>query len=120
MIDRIHGRVRLLVDSDDPGLLENLTETGRVAVTGADVLTLRSAQMKGTVTSLGPVSNADRATSAAYCEEFFSAVDAVDSVPRHLIERLVPVDLTAVEFDVDECFDQTPGPTAGSALPAEE
>jgi hypothetical protein len=86
------------------------------AVTGADVLTLSSAQLKGPITAIEPVGEADRVRSARYCDAFFDAVAEVDSIPRHMMERLVPDDLVACEFEVVEAYDQTPGPGAGSRL----
>jgi hypothetical protein len=87
-----------------------------IAVTGADVLTLRSAQIKGPVTALEVATDDDWATCARFCDQFFDDVEVVDSIPRWMMERLVPEALVAVEFQVVEAYDQTPGPGAGGAL----
>ena len=46
------------------------------------------------------------------------AVHETDGSPRELIESMVPARFVAVTFDVEEVYDQTPGPQAGSSLPA--
>jgi hypothetical protein len=84
------------------------------------VLTLRSAQLKGSVVSIHPVSAADRERSARYCDEFFDAVSVVDDIPRALMERLVPADMVACEIVAQQVFDQTPGPCAGSVMGSSE
>src|SRR5687768_7406530 len=81
-----------------------------VAVTGAEVRTLVSVQVKGTAVSLEPVTDDDLRRSAAFCDDFFGAVEAADNVSRALMERLVPADLWACTVEIAEAYDQTPGP----------
>ena len=87
-----------------------------IAVTGANVLTLRSVQVKGTAHGLEPTTDEDRARSQAFCEAFFADVQETDDVPRELMQRLVPADLLACTVEVAEVYDQTPGPAAGARL----
>ncbi len=89
-----------------------------IAVTGADVRTLSSAQLKGPITAVEPADDADQETCARFCDEFFGAIEEVDGIPRWMSDRLVPPSLAAVEFAVTEAYDQTPGPGAGAALQA--
>jgi hypothetical protein len=90
-----------------------------VAVTGASILTLRSIQLKGPITAVEPMNDdADPARLASYCDGYFGDVMVVDSIPRYLMERMVPAHLLACEFEIDEVFDQTPGPNAGAAVSA--
>ena len=42
----------------------------------------------------------------------------VDSMARYLMERLVPTEFVACEFDIVEVYDQTPGPNAGAPVAA--
>jgi hypothetical protein len=113
------ARGRILVDPRD---LERLGHgwpdvVGTwIAVTGANVLTLSSAQVKGPVTALEPANHVDQETCARFCDQFFADVEVVDSIPRWMMERLVPAALVAVEFEVVEAYDQTPGPGAGGQL----
>ncbi len=113
--DPAQGRMRVLVD-DDPTVRACLSATGALAVTGADVHTLRSIQVKGRVEEVGGPTAEDRACFARYCDDFFGAVESVDHFPRRLMERLAPVSLAAVEVAAEELYDQTPGPAAGAAL----
>jgi hypothetical protein len=113
------ARGRVLVDPRD---LEQLGHDRPdvvgtwIAVTGANVLTLSSAQVKGPVIALEPATAVDRETCERFCDHFFADVEVVDSIPRWMMERLVPAELVAVEFDVVEAYDQTPGPGAGAQL----
>jgi hypothetical protein len=36
-----------------------------------------------------------------------------------MLERMVPAEFVACTLDVEELYDQTPGPAAGQTLPAE-
>ncbi len=110
------GRVRVLLRSDDPVLLDDLTANHSLAVTGADVRTLRSVQLKGQMAAIGPASEADNARSARYCRDFFSAIQEMDGISIALLERLVPSGLVSCEMLVVEVYDQTPGPGAGASL----
>jgi hypothetical protein len=87
-----------------------------IAVTGADITTLRSVQVKGRAVAIEEADADDVARSAAYCDDFFAAVEATDQIERWLMDRLVPADLWACTVEVEEVYDQTPGPGAGARL----
>jgi hypothetical protein len=87
-----------------------------IAVTGADVRTLRSVQLKGTAYGLEPVTDDDLEMSRRFCDAFFADVLEADDIPRSLMDRLVPTDMLACTVDVAEVYDQTPGPCAGARL----
>jgi hypothetical protein len=53
---------------------------------------------------------------ASYCDSFFGAVEEADGTDRRLLERTVPGDFVSCTVEIDELFDQTPGPGAGAAL----
>jgi hypothetical protein len=112
--------VRLVLDSLDAVTLENLGVTGRVAVTAADVPTLQSKQLKGRAAEVFPAGDEDRATVEEFCDAFFDSVVATDGTDRRLLERLVPLDFVACDVMIDELYDQTPGPGAGSAVARED
>lgn len=112
-------RVRVLVGAGAFAALGRFPGDGAtfsIAVTGADVRTLRSVQLKGTGHDLETPTPADLERSGAYCDAFFADVEAVDGVERALMERLVPTDLLAVTVEVAALYDQTPGPAAGTAI----
>lgn len=102
-------RVRLLAT---PGLVTS----GRIAITGTDVPTLRSIQMKGSVVAAERGTHADALKLLHYTAAFYSDVEASDHVPRDLLDRMTPSELLALTVQVDELYDQTPGPRAGSCL----
>ena len=112
--------VRLLLDAADAVTLANLARDGdhggRIAITGADVRTLRSFQLKGRVTALEAATEEDHEKADRYCDDFFADIQVTDGTPRVLTERLRPARYVACTVEVDEAFDQTPGPHAGSPV----
>jgi len=113
-------RVRLVLDKSDRGTLENIEETGRLVLTAADVATFRACQLKGRVTTdVFDADDADRATVVEFCDAFFANVIATDGTDRRLLERLVPLEFVVCEVTVDDVYDQTPGPGAGTAVTRE-
>ncbi len=112
--------VRLLLDAADATTLANLEREGdhggRIAITGADVRTLRSFQLKGRVVAFEAVTEADHQKADRYCDDFFTDIEVTDGTPRVLTERLRPARYVACTVEVEEAFDQTPGPQAGSPV----
>ena len=89
----------------------------RVAVTGGDVSTLESLQVKGTVVAWwGEPTESDLAAAGEHAEAFFLAVHESDGDPIELVRRMGPRHLVVVEIEIDEAYDQTPGPKAGAPL----
>ena len=116
VLDATTGRIRLLLGADDPVVLAHAAAGGGIAVTGADVVTLRSVQAKGRVLSVEPVTSDDRERSQRYCTAYHDAVAIVDDIPRHLMQRMVPVEMVRCDIEVEAVFDQTPGPGAGAEI----
>ena len=116
VVEPAEDRMRLVLDAADAVMLDNVTTGGRVAITAGDVHTLHSMQFKGHVTEMQPADDADRTCAQQFCEAFFSAVVATDGTDRRLLERLVPLDFVACDVTVEEFYNQTPGPGAGSAV----
>jgi hypothetical protein len=119
VVDRRSQRLRIVLSADDPVALENIA-AGRATLTAADVRTFRSVQMKGTVTCLEPPTEADVETARDHTDRFFAAVHATDGNPIELLQRLLPASTMVIEIEVDEQYDQTPGPGAGASLRAPE
>lgn len=117
VLDGDRPMVRLLVDAEDEVTLANLAAGGAVAVTGADVRSLRSLQLKGTAIGVEPLDPADAEVAADYAEAFYTDVVEGDGTDRSLVERLTPVGYVPCTIEVLEAFDQTPGPSAGQPLP---
>ena len=108
--------VRVLLDANDRRSLDDVGGGGRIAITAADVPTLRSVQLKGRCTGVEPGTDQDRARAERYAEAFFADVERTDGTPRHLLERLLPFDFAACTVVVEELYDQTPGPGAGAPI----
>jgi hypothetical protein len=84
-----------------------------IAYTATDIRTHASMQMKGPIRSVGPAAESDLELFAVYCSEYYDAVMDVDFIDRELMTRMEPDDLVAVEFEIEQAFDQSPGPGAG-------
>lgn len=109
-------RARVLLAADDHRTIAHLGGSGRIAVTGGDVRTLRSIQLKGRAVGIEPVRDKDRARAGRYLDEFFTAVVETDGTPRHTLERIIPLDYVVCTITVEEIYDQTPGPCAGASV----
>jgi Pyridoxamine 5'-phosphate oxidase len=113
------GRVRLLLDADDRQTRAHLAGGGPISVTGVSVPTLRAVQLKGTVEEPTVTSDAgDIARAAAHMDSLISDIHRMEGTPKALLERLRPSTYAVCTVTVDEIFDQTPGPEAGSRLRA--
>ena len=118
VVDAARGVVRVLLAADDADVGDHVATTGRIAITGSDVATLATIQAKGRVQVVEPATAADRRRAARYCDAMFGAIGEVDGTPRELLERLVPTGYLACVVELDEWFDQTPGPRAGAPMGA--
>lgn len=116
VLDRDTGRTRLLIDADEVDLFRHVADGGSIAVTGSDVRTLRSCQVKGRVEDIDEVDDDDLRHSAEYCEGFFGDIEATDHFPAYLLHRIRPDHLAGCHFVIEEVYDQTPGPKAGAPL----
>lgn len=87
-----------------------------IAVTGADVRTLASAQVKGRVRGVAAGTEADLDRARRAYEAFAAAVLETDGFEAEAMARWVPAAVVRVEVEAEEVFDQTPGPGAGRLL----
>jgi hypothetical protein len=116
LVDPVTGASRLLLDERDRQRMVHLAGGGAISVTGSDVVTLRSCQVKGYVEGFEEVTAADEIHAAHYCDGYFGDIEAADHFPRRLLERHRPDGLFACRFVVEDVFDQTPGPHAGAPI----
>ncbi|MFN8018933.1 MAG: hypothetical protein U0P45_12530 [Acidimicrobiales bacterium] len=107
-------RVRVVVAADDPVPVAHLGEGAKVAITGADVVTLRSVQLKGRVALAEATTEEDLDRAMHHASEMARLIEETDGTDRAMVMRLVPFRMVAVEVEVEEHFDQTPGPGAGA------
>ncbi len=116
VLSRERGECRLLLDAAAIRALEDLAGTRVVAVTAADVPTLRSMQLKGKLTVIEPATAADRDRAEQFCDAFFGEIVATDGTERRVLERMRPLEFAACVVRIDELYDQTPGPVAGAVI----
>ena len=107
---------RVLLPLHDTTALDRLAAGARVAITAADVTTLRSVQLKGRAIGVEPATDDDREHAARHNDAFFAEVSATDGTPRALLDRLVPAGYAACLLEIAEVYDQTPGPGAGARV----
>lgn len=105
--------MRVVIDADDARLLGGLTVGARVALTAANVRTLTSLQVKGRVLGVEDLTALDEANRGNRTDLFLADVAVTDRVDRGILDALVPARFLVCRIDVDEVFDQTPGPAAG-------
>jgi hypothetical protein len=49
---------------------------------------------------------------------FLQMVHETDGNPLESLRRILPIEVVVVELEIDEMYDQTPGPDAGGPLVA--
>src|SRR5262249_14135590 len=103
------GSIRLLLDADDTMTLANISAGREIAVTGGNVQTLYSAQLKGRLPDVQPATPADHERAARYRDDFITAVSETDGTAPEKLRRLVPAALVACTISVDTLYNQTPG-----------
>lgn len=91
-----------------------------IAVTGADVRTLESAQLKGRVRRVTAGTEADLERARRSFVAFSDAVLETDGFEAEVMARWMPSAVVVLEIEVDEVYDQTPGPGAGRLLARSE
>ncbi len=108
--------VRLLIDERDGQVREHLDAGGRIAVTAADVRTLRSVQLKGRVVGVEQPSAADLERCDGHNDELLDDIERTDFFPRVVSARMIPPAYVVATMVVEEVYDQTPGPGAGAPV----
>jgi rhamnose utilization protein RhaD (predicted bifunctional aldolase and dehydrogenase) len=117
IVDADEKRLRFVMSADSPDVVDNL-QSGRVALTGAEVTTYQSVQLKGRPVVVEAPTAEDVELARQQSETFFDAVHRTDGNPQEALRRMLPHEMVAVEMIVEESFDQTPGPAAGGPIPA--
>jgi hypothetical protein len=94
----------------------NLELNGAVAVGFSPPTIARAVQVKGVATAVGEPEAADLERVERHVRSFVAEAARIGA-PAELSQRMfVRTGLVAIEFSIDEVFDQTPGPTAGRRL----
>jgi hypothetical protein len=110
------GRRLRVVVHQDSDLIDERIVGARMAVTGANVDTFESRQVKGDVVAVDHVTAEDSERARRHADALFAEIHRTDGTATWLVERMRTERLVAVEIDVDEVYDQTPGPAAGGAV----
>jgi hypothetical protein len=95
--------------------LANLRDNGQIAMTFSRAIDHRSIQIKGKCTLIRAGTAEDRAVQERYRALLIESL-ALIGLPRAELERATYWPSVAVEVDVGELYEQTPGPQAGSPL----
>jgi hypothetical protein len=94
----------------------NLERNGALAVGFSPPTIARAVQVKGVASQLREPEAADLDRVERHVRMFVAEAERIGA-PAELSRRIfVGSGLVAVEFSIDEVFDQTPGPTAGRRL----
>ena len=110
-------RVRLLISAVAAVAWSNLARGGRVAVLVTDITNYRSVQWRGRAVELGDRPTPGDLALADHAANAFAAACPLVGVDPAISWRTWPAEVRPVVVEVDEVFDQTPGPHAGRALP---
>jgi hypothetical protein len=97
--------------------LADLEHSGRIAVCFARAMDHRSLQLKGSVRSIEPADEGDRATILRYRGALAEAWGTI-GIPPRLTLRVAHWPSHRIRIRVDSIFNQTPGPGAGATLGA--
>ena len=94
----------------------NLERNGAVAVGFSPPTIARAVQVKGVATRVGEPEAADLERVERHFRSFVAEAARIGAPPELSQRMFVRPGLVAVQFSIDEVFDQTPGPTAGRRL----
>ncbi len=109
-------RLRVLISPEARTARANAVVGSRAAVSVSDITTYRTVQWKGRVVSAGEERTpGDLALLHRHVEAFCEASARV-GIPSTLAARLFPLDVVPLVVEVDELYDQTPGPGAGRRI----
>ncbi len=96
--------------------IQNLRDTGRIAITASVIETFRTLQMKGRVLAIRDGGAEEEALANRYAPGFRGALAYV-GVPEGVTRGLTIWPAWAVDVEILQVFAQTPGPHAGQRMP---
>ena len=114
----VDDRLRALVASDAGRTLAGVGDGSRLCFTFTDITSFESVQVKGRAAgAAAPPGPADLERMRRYNDLFSAALRGVGH-RRQLAETMRPLSVFVLEMDVEELYDQTPGPGAGARVAA--
>jgi hypothetical protein len=96
-------------------VLMNVAATKRLALVGSHPPTHSAMQIKGTTTAVRLAADDEAPRVRRHLDSFADVLHLI-GVPRHITRRLNYWPAFAIELKVDEIFEQTPGPKAGTPI----
>jgi len=116
VIDADAGRLRLLVEADDPETVARLRAGGRVAITATSVINFKSIQVKGRGVAIVELTEDDQRRRDQYVHDLVHDIHSVEGYAKDVLESWARRRVVPCIVEVDTSFDQTPGPSAGAAV----
>jgi hypothetical protein len=96
--------------------IQNVATTKRLAIAATHVFTNAATQIKGTAIETRLAREDETAYVRARLDAFADVLESV-GVPRRLTRSVAHWPAFAIRIRVEQIFEQTPGPNAGSRLP---
>jgi hypothetical protein len=95
--------------------LDNLRDQEEIAVTFHQTVSYKTVQLKGRFLESGDLTARDRESFERHWNVLAEQAKAY-RIPPNIGSRLLPLDPVRIRFVVQQAFEQTPGPRAGSKL----
>ncbi len=96
-------------------MIQNVAMTRRLAVAATDVIEHCATQLKGTTLEARLARDGEAPFIRTRLDEFADVLDRI-GVPRRLTRSLTHWPAFAVTMQVEQVFEQTPGPNAGTRI----
>jgi predicted pyridoxine 5'-phosphate oxidase superfamily flavin-nucleotide-binding protein len=96
-------------------VVANIATTRRIAVVFVEPLSHFSVQVKGVTRGMRVAPPSDQPLVKGALDRFADVLDTI-GLPRRITHSVAHWPAFAIDFSVEQIFDQTPGPKAGSAL----
>jgi hypothetical protein len=111
------GVLRAVISSDARQTFEHARKGSLLCMTFADVLNLRSIQVKGRcIRDAEHPGPADLALMERYEAVLYPKAAPDGGPPAALLNAIRPRSVFAVSIEVEEAYEQTPGPAAGTTF----
>jgi hypothetical protein len=96
-------------------IVANAATTKRLAVAVTNVFDNNSVQFKGIVSTVRLADDEESEFVRTRLYQFAESLDAI-GIPRRIVRSLNHLPAFALEMKIEEIYDQTPGPKAGSSV----
>ncbi|MGZ8869270.1 MAG: hypothetical protein ACXW2P_13080 [Thermoanaerobaculia bacterium] len=97
-------------------IIANVASTKRLAISVSHPLDYDTVQLKGTTTAVRLANDDEQALVEKRLGEFADVLSEI-GLPRKITRSITHWPAFAIEMNVEQVFDQTPGPKAGNPMP---